>query len=433
MKLAGTRAVIVAMVGVVLAFLGSIAYSTYLSSTIGREAAGIRFSAVPSAALLLRTRGALSHVHMLMDGLPSRPTSAQLDEIDRAVKRATASFQEFVRLPFYPGEWQAAQEVSHRLIELDRAAVSSRGLDGREVRARVGAALRQADQGIERLMLLNIDWASLHANKILRGWRRSMYVEFTLDAICVGLAVLATLLAVRAARRETQLLEERATELDQFAGRLAHDVLSPLGTVAAAMPLLERRAGGDAQARQIAARVLASVRRVHSLVDALLEFARSGAHPEPDARCDPVPVLDGVLADLKEDVERAQVTITVEAFVIRAVHARPGVLASLLSNLLQNAIKYMGEAPTRMVRVRAMPSGDRVRFEVEDTGPGVPAELQRAVFAPYFRVGSSDQAGVGLGLATVKRLAEAHGGAAGVRSGPSGGATFWFELEAPRR
>jgi signal transduction histidine kinase len=70
----------------------------------------------------------------------------------------------------------------------------------------------------------------------------------------------------------------------------------------------------------------------------------------------------------------------------------------------------------------------RVYFEVQDTGPGIAAELSERIFQPYVRAGLPGQPGIGLGLATVKRLVEAHGGRVGVRSVVAGGSLFWFEL-----
>jgi signal transduction histidine kinase len=71
-----------------------------------------------------------------------------------------------------------------------------------------------------------------------------------------------------------------------------------------------------------------------------------------------------------------------------------------------------------------------VRFEVDDTGPGIPVEEQAAVFEPYVRGKGAHVAGLGLGLATVRRLVEANGGRVGVASQPGRGARFWFTLPA---
>jgi two-component system sensor histidine kinase TctE len=76
-------------------------------------------------------------------------------------------------------------------------------------------------------------------------------------------------------------------------------------------------------------------------------------------------------------------------------------LTSLLSNLVRNAIKYMHRAEVRRVVIRIAVDGDRARFEVEDTGPGLAPEARDGIFEPYVRADRTGQPGLGLGLATV--------------------------------
>jgi signal transduction histidine kinase len=103
-------------------------------------------------------------------------------------------------------------------------------------------------------------------------------------------------------------------------------------------------------------------------------------------------------------------------------------LSSVLTNLVDNALKYMGDAPVRAVTLRAEDRPASVYFEVQDSGPGIPTGKEERIFEPYVRLSNRGEPGIGLGLATVKRLCQAHGGAVGVRTAPGGGATFWFEL-----
>jgi len=70
----------------------------------------------------------------------------------------------------------------------------------------------------------------------------------------------------------------------------------------------------------------------------------------------------------------------------------------------------------------------RVQFEVEDGGPGIPPDLREKIFEPHVRAHGTTKPGIGLGLATVKRLALSHGGEVGVRPKPGGGSVFWFKL-----
>jgi hypothetical protein len=116
-----------------------------------------------------------------------------------------------------------------------------------------------------------------------------------------------------------------------------------------------------------------------------------------------------------------------------AVRCNTGVLTSLIANLTRNALKYIGDGPVRRVEVDVFERGERVRFEVRDTGPGLPPDVENRVFDAHARARNATQPGLGLGLATVKRLAEAHGGSVGVTSVLGRGCTFWFELPSARR
>ena len=111
-----------------------------------------------------------------------------------------------------------------------------------------------------------------------------------------------------------------------------------------------------------------------------------------------------------------------------AIYGHAGVLASVIENLTRNAVKYMGERTERRVDVRVEPRGSMVRVEVEDSGPGIPPALYDTIFDPHVRGRTGGKPGIGLGLATVKRIAEAHGGSVGFRSKLDVGTTFWIEL-----
>ncbi|MEP6864964.1 MAG: ATP-binding protein [Deltaproteobacteria bacterium] len=104
-----------------------------------------------------------------------------------------------------------------------------------------------------------------------------------------------------------------------------------------------------------------------------------------------------------------------------------GVLTSLVSNLGQNAIKYMGDVQERRIELRVLETDRGWRVEVEDTGPGISVEDQQRIFRPHVQL-QRGGAGIGLGLATVDRLVRAHAGSLGVSSKPGHGALFWFEL-----
>jgi signal transduction histidine kinase len=99
----------------------------------------------------------------------------------------------------------------------------------------------------------------------------------------------------------------------------------------------------------------------------------------------------------------------------------------VFENLLSNAVRFT--PPGGAITLSAADEGDRIRFRVTDTGPGIPPGHQDRVFEQFYRVpGQSQQSGVGLGLAIAKEIVEAHGGRMGVESTVGEGSTFWFTL-----
>jgi signal transduction histidine kinase len=239
---------------------------------------------------------------------------------------------------------------------------------------------------------------------------------------------------VRAARHAQRIqeshraiLERRAEELEEFAGRVAHDVLSPLASVGLALSVAQ---SSGSQVQQVAAqRGSSSLRRGRGIVDALPEFARSGARPAAGETADVSAVVNVLVEELRPQAEDVAAELRIESVPKCAVACSSGVLVVLLSNLLRNAFKYLGDSPRRIVELRIRARRATVQFEVEDSGPGIPPDLGDRVFEPYVRDRrAATKPGIGLGLATVKRLVIAHGGSVGVRRGVLGGALFWFEL-----
>jgi signal transduction histidine kinase len=273
------------------------------------------------------------------------------------------------------------------------------------------------------------------AGEIRDARRHTVHLTSALMPLCTGLAVAGIFLVMRQSRRHravvdayTRFQEARANELEQFAGRVAHDIRNPLSAVQMTAELA-LSSTADTAIKGSLARILRSLARANAITSALLEFARSGAQPDPGARTDPAEVLRDISGAISTEAEQLHVDFRIEAVPPVLVACSTGVYLSLIGNFLRNAMKHMGDSTTRRIVVRVRDEGTCVRTEVTDTGPGIAAQSLPSLFDPYFR-GAHDRGteGLGLGLATVKKLAEGHHGCVGVASEPGTGSTFWFTL-----
>ena len=229
-------------------------------------------------------------------------------------------------------------------------------------------------------------------------------------------------------RRQVALLRsavERTAELEQFASRVAHDLVSPLAPVTAGVHLLSNRLRGDPRSQAVARTVRKSVDKVAAIVDELLRFAWSGGRAAPGERADLTAVVESLREELVPAARESGVSLTLEAPPRVQVACSETAIALVLQNLVTNAIKYVAHAPLKIVRASATVLAGKVLLVVEDTGPGVPRGMEKAIFEPYVRDGSAE--GIGLGLATVKRIVESRAGRVGV-SRRRKGARFWVEL-----
>ncbi len=211
--------------------------------------------------------------------------------------------------------------------------------------------------------------------------------------------------------------------LAHFAGQVSHDLKNPLTSVSLSLESLELDVTEPDQLDTVA-RARRGVDRMGGLIDNLLDFASQGQAPG-DELVDLRQELSHALDDLAGHVDRASVRIG-ELPTARGDAAQ---LRSVLMNLVDNAVKFSREGAAPEIEVDAHPLDGRHRIEVRDRGRGVPAEQRERVFAPLARLDKS-VAGFGIGLATCRRIVEAHGGSIGVEDRGGGGSVFWFELPA---
>jgi signal transduction histidine kinase len=426
--------------GTILFFLLSSVVANYREQGIARAAGNIAADALPSIQHLSAARTALRQVTASLDELtagitsPSPPAEAS-KELERSRDLLDHEWQAYKALPAYRGE-EALQARAASAIDavnpaLDEAVLGTRRQEDEHVRnvrdTMVRPTLERLDASLHALVDLNAVRAAEQSENISALRRQSEFIGISLHVLSAICAAIAGILLVRMVRRYARLMELRVTELEHFAGRVAHDIRSPLNSVALTLELSMRdpHFGEKMRSRlEVAGR---TVQRIAQLVDGLLLFAIGGAPPPLEARADVQEVLSGIIEGMLPRAEESNIDLHAEP-ANGSVGCTPGVLTSILANLVGNAIKYMGDTPVRSVSVRSCEVGSMIRIEVEDTGPGVPFELRQRIFDPYVRASTSNASGVGLGLATVRRLVEAHGGSVGVEGNSAGGSVFWVQL-----
>jgi two-component system OmpR family sensor kinase len=249
--------------------------------------------------------------------------------------------------------------------------------------------------------------------------------------ITAGVAVLAVLLAMAVGWKVTRLLarqertildqvtelDRRNEELDAFASRVAHDLVSPLSPLKGYLTLLKRSNSiNDASAREMLVLAETSASRMTELIEALLRFCRAGKPSEPTAS-----ELDTAVSTLLLEVSQSATAARVKLERLLEpglfVSCPPQLLQSIAQNILSNAVKYTAGRPEAKVTVRVIRERAHAVLEVSDNGRGMSPTSQAQLFQPFFRAPEAKHLpGYGLGMATTKRLVEAHGGAIEVRS-----------------
>jgi len=224
-------------------------------------------------------------------------------------------------------------------------------------------------------------------------------------------------------RAEQNATMKRLAMLGEMAASIAHEIRNPLAGISGAIQVLTSECPADDPKCDVLAEIGKEVQRLNRKVTEMLIFARPASlRLEPS---EPREILK-----LATRLIPADPAFTATRFVVRVEPSLPRVLVDpeqvqqVLLNLVLNAAQAMNGAGR--IRLEAADDEDGfVRFAVEDTGPGVAAEIADRIFKPFF---TTRPGGTGLGLAISAKIVESHGGTIVLARGRGGSARFVFRL-----
>lgn len=254
-------------------------------------------------------------------------------------------------------------------------------------------------------------------------------------ALVPGLCVLVLCFAAHRLQRQCRQIEAAANttyvESQRQLANMSHELRTPLTGVLGQAELMTEEGGlSEHQASRLKALTDAGS-LMRGIVNRVIDVARPDDAEGPPllTACDLDPLLTGALSVVECEARRKKLLLTsnIDPAAPRRAMLEPDRVRQMLNNLLMNAVKFTGQGS---VALRVAGNASHLRFEVADTGPGIPANQRHRLFRAYDRldVQAARREGTGLGLSITERFARNMGGRVGQSANPGGGSVFWFEV-----
>lgn len=227
-------------------------------------------------------------------------------------------------------------------------------------------------------------------------------------------------------------LQSEIDDKNEFLRAVTHDLGAPLRNISgmATMLMMKYREQLAEDALTKLQRINANAKHQTELINELLQLSRIRTRPGKRERIDLNALMDELRESLDYDLDKAGITFTVEG-PLPVIWAEPLRIRQVFQNLLDNAVKYMGEGPERSITLRCQEQPHDFVFEIQDTGCGIAPEDLPNVFQVFRRAvhsGTHKIPGRGVGLANVKSILEAYSGTITVASTLGEGSTFTVTL-----
>jgi len=325
--------------------------------------------------------------------------------------------------------------VSPKALELNRCR-SAENLLGRNAFELI--APEDRDRAMSNLQrTLNEDYSGTLTYTMLRsdGTRFTAELNAALikDHLGNPKAFVAFIKDITDRKRMEEELRARNEELEAFSHTISHDLRTPLAVIEGyAKRALEEKEERNEVERECLESIIQGSRGISRMIESLLAYARMGRPEGESVPVQPGPLIREVILEQQDNIREKGVEVRAQGD-FPSIKVDPIKLRQVIANLLDNAVKYMGEDNRRpLVEIGATREGDKVTIYVRDNGVGIDPEDSEAVFEPFTRLSTAEPRGLGIGLCTVERAVTAWGGEIWVESQPGEGSTFYFTAPACR-
>ena len=231
-------------------------------------------------------------------------------------------------------------------------------------------------------------------------------------------------------KRAEALLQARNAELKAFAYSVSHDLKAPLRAISGYAQELAGRHHTELGERALwcLTQIVTATRNLDRLIEDLLLYSRIDAQTLTATEVDLANMVQGILDDRKSIILASQAEISV-SLAVPVVYAWERGLMQVLTNLIDNALKYSRDAQPPRVQISSSRQADVVCITVTDNGIGFDMKYHDRIYGLFNRLVRQEEfEGTGAGLAIVKKLVERIGGKVSASSEPGAGATFIVEL-----